>query len=191
MPYEEAPAFFRRLCDQGSISAKALQFTILTAARTGEALGARWQEIDFEKAVWTVPASRMKAGKEHQVPLSAAAANLLKTLKEGRGPEDPVFPGQSGKKPLSNMAMLMLLRRMNVEEFTVHGFRSTFRDWAGDTTEFAREVVEHALAHTVGSGVERAYRRGHALERRRELMELWAKYLCMKSTVALGGQGAA
>lgn len=111
------------------------------------------------------------------MPLSATAVNLLKTLKVDREAEKPVFPGQSGKKPLSNMAMLMLLRRMSVEEFTVHGFRSTFRDWAGDKTEFAREVVEQALAHTIGSEVERAYRRGHALEKRRELMEAWASFL--------------
>jgi integrase len=177
MPYEKAPAFFQRLANQSSISAKALQFTILTAARTGEALGARWQEIDLDRSLWTVPAVRMKAGKEHQVPLSAAAVTLLKTLKQGRDGEDYVFPGQSRKKPLSNMSMLMLLRRMKVEEFTVHGFRSTFRDWAGDKTDFAREVVEHALAHTVGSQVERAYRRGHALEKRRGLMEAWARFL--------------
>jgi integrase len=180
MPYEDAPAFFGRLCEQHSVSASALQFTMLTAARTGEALGATWQEINLDKALWTIPASRMKAGKEHLVPLSAAALNLLKTLKQGRSGEGPVFPGQTGKKPLSNMAMLMLLRRMNVEEFTVHGFRSTFRDWAGDKTSFAREVVEHALAHTIGSEVERAYRRGHALEKRRELMEAWAGFLAGK-----------
>jgi integrase len=177
MPYEEAPAFFHSLCEQSSLSAKALQFTILTAARTGEALGATWQEIDLDKALWTIPASRMKAAKEHQVPLSAAAVDLLKTLKQGREGQALIFPGQSGKKPLSNMAMLMLLRRMKVEEFTVHGFRSTFRDWAGDKTNFAREVVEHALAHMIGSEVERAYRRGHALEKRRDLMGAWAAYL--------------
>lgn len=177
MPYEEAPAFFRRLQEEASVSAKALQFTILTAARTGEAIGATWQEIDLEKALWTVPASRMKAAKEHQVPLSAAALKVLKSLKHDRDAEDPVFPAQSGKKPLSNMAMLMLLRRMKVDEFIVHGFRSTFRDWAGDKTDFAREVVEHALAHTIGSEVERAYRRGHALEKRRELMGAWGNFL--------------
>jgi integrase len=180
MPYEQAPAFFQSLCEQSSLSAKVLKFTILTAARTGEALGATWQEIDLDKALWTIPASRMKAGKEHQVPLSAAAVDLLKTLKEGREGQALIFPGQSGKKPLSNMAMLMLLRRMKVEEFTVHGFRSTFRDWAGDRTDFAREVVEHALAHMIGSEVERAYRRGHALEKRRELMEAWAGFLAGK-----------
>jgi integrase len=177
MPYEDAPAFFERLRDQNSVSAKALQFTMLTAARTGEALGATWQEIDLDKALWIIPASRMKAGKEHQVPLSEAAVGLLKTLKHEREGQDLVFPGQSGKKSLSNMAMLMLLRRMKVEAFTVHGFRSTFRDWAGDETDFAREVVEHALAHTIGSEVERAYRRGHALEKRRDLMEEWAAFL--------------
>jgi integrase len=176
MPYEVAPAFFERLREQNSVAAKALQFTMLTAARTGEALGATWQEIDLNKALWTIPASRMKASKEHQVPLSAAAVNLLKTLKHGRDGEEFVFPGQAGKKPLSNMAMLMLLRRMKVEEFTVHGFRSTFRDWAGDKTDVAREVVEQALAHTFGK-VERAYRRGHALEKRRALMEAWSAFL--------------
>jgi integrase len=183
MPYEEAPAFFERLRERNSVSAKALQFTMLTAARTGEALGATWQEIDLNKALWTIPASRMKASKEHQVPLSAAAVNLLKTLKLGRAGEEFVFPGQAGKKPLSNMAMLMLLRRMKVEEFTVHGFRSTFRDWAGDKTDVAREVVEQALAHTFGK-VERAYRRGHALEKRRALMEAWAAFLAENDSSA-------
>lgn len=176
MPYEEAPEFFRRLREQNSVSAKALQFIILTAARTGEVLGSTWHEMDLEKGLWIVPGSRMKAGKEHRVPLSAAAVEVLKSLKEGRDPDDWVFPGQNPRKPLSNMSMAMVLRR-KIDSYTVHGFRSTFRDWAGDKTDFPREVVEHALAHTIGSEVERAYRRGHALEKRRELMEAWADFL--------------
>jgi integrase len=158
-----------------AMAARALEFLILTAARTGEVLGATWGEIDLEGAVWTVPAERMKAGSEHRVPLSAAALSVL----EGARPEEPeagslVFFDQG--RGLSNMAMAMLLRRMKAE-ITVHGFRSTFRDWAGDATEYPRELVEQALAHTIENRAERAYRRRTAVERRRALMEDWAAFL--------------
>lgn len=161
----------------GSASATALRFTVLTAARTGETLGATWKEFDLDNALWTVPASRMKAGKEHSVPLSDAAVALLTGLKGKRRPNDHVFNSGDPQQALSNMSMAMVLRRMDLGHLTVHGFRSTFRDWAGDKTDFPREIVEQALAHMVGNEVERAYRRGDALEKRRELMEAWAKFL--------------
>jgi integrase len=160
------------------MAARCLEFTILTAARTGEALGATWVEIDFDRAIWTVPGYRMKGGKEHRVPLSARALDLLKELHEVRT-GDLIFPGQRDGRPLSNMAMNMLLRRLKAE-VTVHGFRSAFRDWCGEETNFPREVAEQALAHIVGNEVERAYRRGDALAKRRELMEAWAGYCSAK-----------
>jgi integrase len=157
--------------------AQALAFTILTAARTGEALGARWEEIDLNRSVWTVPASRTKAGREHRVALSTPAIAILHSLKDNIIEENSwVFPGERTGKPLSSMAMLMLLRRMGRVDITVHGFRSTFRDWAAEQTNFAREVAESALAHISGDKVERAYRRGDLFEKRRQLMEAWAGY---------------
>ena len=156
------------------MAARALEFTILTAARTGETLGARWPEIDWETRVWTVPAERMKAKREHRVPLTDAALAILRPLAELRE-GDLVFPGQQRGRPLSGMAMEMMLRRMGTP-VTVHGFRSSFRDWVGEETDFAREVAEAALAHVVGDATERAYRRGDALGRRRGLMEAWAAY---------------
>lgn len=176
MAYRDVPAFMASLSGQEGFGARALEFTILTAARTSESLGARWEEIDLENRVWTVPAVRMKSKREHRVPLSDAAVAFLKRLAALRM-SDVIFPGQSPRKPLSNMAMVSVLKRMKVEGATVHGFRSTFRDWAGEETSFPREIAEAALAHIVGDDVERAYRRGDALERRRELMEAWAKYL--------------
>jgi integrase len=177
MPYHDGPGFFARLTKLGSASATALRFTILTAARTGETLGATWREFDLANALWTIPASRMKAGKEHRVPLSGAAVALLTGLKGERKPDDHVFNSGNPQEALSNMSMAMVLRRMDFSHFTVHGFRSTFRDWAGDKTEFPREIVEQALAHMVGNEVERAYRRGDALEKRRALMEAWTEFL--------------
>ena len=175
MPYQEVPAFFQALPD--AMAAHALRFLILTAARSGEVLNSRWGEIDLHAAVWTVPAERMKAREEHRVPLSQAALDVLATVAAVRT-SDFVFPGQMAKRPLSNMAMEMLLRRLKVE-VTVHGFRSSFRDWAGDATNFPRDVAEAALAHTVGNKVEAAYRRSDALEKRRKLMSAWANY-CLK-----------
>lgn len=168
--------FMRGVAERTAMAARALEFTILTAARSGETLGMTWGEVDLDRALWTVPAERMKAGVEHQVPLSARAIAILKGVrpKRARGAEF-VFRSEAGRK-LSNMSMTMLLRRMGRGDITVHGFRSTFRDWAGETTSFAREVVEMALAHTIESKAERAYRRGRSLEKRRELMEAWAVY---------------
>ncbi|WP_426051841.1 tyrosine-type recombinase/integrase [Brevundimonas sp. SL161] len=172
MDFVEVPSFLAQLNDNRSTAARALEFTILNAARTSETLKADWTEIDLEKALWTIPAIRMKAAKEHRVPLSKPALALLAQLPSRRG---PVFPGMKFGKPLSNMAMDMILRRMGIE-VTVHGFRSSFRDWAGEMTNTPREVAEAALAHTVGNSAELAYRRGDALAKRRILMEDWGTY---------------
>ena len=175
MPYRDVPAFVERLRAAESVSGMALEFCILAAARSGEVLGARWEEIDTEAEVWTVPAARMKSGREHRVPLTDQMLEILDAMAEVRL-SDFVFPGQKQGKPLSSMAMEMLLRRMKVENATVHGFRSAFRDWAAEETSFPREVAEAALAHVVGDATERAYRRGDALEQRRRLMSAWARY---------------
>ena len=135
----------------------------------------QWSEIDLDKKVWTVPANRMKAGREHRVPLSPRAVTILRQLENLKAGEF-VLPGQARNKPLSNMAMEMVLRRMKVENATVHGFRSSFRDWAGNVSNFPREVVETALAHVIGNKAEQAYRRSDALEKRRKLMDAWAAY---------------
>ena len=176
LAFADAPAFMTKLRARPALAARALEFTILTASRTGETLGATWREVDLKAAVWTVPAGRMKAKAEHRVPLSSAVLALLQRL----APEEPQ-PGTlifaAGEKPLSNMSMAMLLRRMGCDDFTVHGFRSSFRDWAGDATDFPRELVEQALAHTIQNKAERAYRRQTAVERRRALMEAWGAYL--------------
>jgi integrase len=142
----------------------------------------RWSEVDLDKKIWTVPAARMKAEREHRVPLSGRAVSILKQLAELKA-GDFVFPGQARSKPLSNMAMEMVLRRMRVEGATVHGFRSSFRDWAGNVSNFPREVVETALAHVIGDKAEQAYRRSDALEKRRKLMDAWAAY-CEPKTSA-------
>ena len=157
-----------------AIAALALEFTILTAARTGEILGATWSEVDLDKLIWTIPASRMKAGREHRVPLSSRATEIILAMRE-LGCEDYVFSGPKPDRPLSSMAMAMLLRRMK-QKVTVHGFRSTFRDWASETTGFSHDACEMALAHTIANKAEAAYRRGDLLDRRRELMETWASY---------------
>lgn len=174
MAYADIPAFLERLRQRDAISARALEFTILTAARSGEVLGARWSEFDLEANVWTLPAARMKAGRIHRVPLSGAACAVLGEMAKIRT-SDFVFPGSKPSKPLSNMAMEMVLRRMSVP-VTVHGFRSSFRDWAGNETEFPREIAETALAHVIGDKAEQAYRRGDALERRRVMMAEWADF---------------
>jgi integrase len=156
-------------------AALALEFTILTAARRGEVLGARWDEFDLERAVWTVPAHRMKAGREHRVPLSARALKIIRALHGGKNGEF-VFAGHKPGKPLSGEALGMVLWRMKIDDVTVHGFRSAFRDWAAECTNFTNEVCEAALAHTVTNKVEAAYRRGDLFEKRRKLMEAWAAY---------------
>ncbi len=190
LPFADIPAFMASLKQRTGTAALALEFLILTAARSGEAVGARWDEIDFERKLWTVPAVRMKAGKPHTVPLSLRALEILEHMARNRSGEF-VFPGQiqakastggigaatkRQRKPVSAASMEMLLRRMDVKGIaTIHGFRSSFRDWAGDHTEFPREVAEQALAHTIG-GTEGAYRRGTAIEKRRRLMDAWADY---------------
>ncbi|HEY2883917.1 MAG TPA: integrase arm-type DNA-binding domain-containing protein [Rhizomicrobium sp.] len=176
LPYSEIGAFMGRLKTQDGASSTALKLTILTAARTGEIVGARWKEIDFNKAIWTVPGSRMKTGREHRVPLSKAALSLLGGQRELAGQSEFVFPGSTRAKSISNMAMLQLLRRIGRDDLTVHGFRSTFRDWAAECTAYSNEVAEAALAHIVGDKVEAAYRRGDLFEKRRRLMADWAAY---------------
>lgn len=180
LPFDQTASFMEDLRARPAMAAKALEFAILTAARTGEVLGARWEEIDFKALVWTVPPERMKGRKEHRVPLSSPAVKVLTALREAPGAKiaktDLVFPGARDDEPLSNMALSMLLRRMGYNTITVHGFRSTFREWAGEATAFPREVAEAALAHQIGNEVERAYRRGDALQKRRKLMDAWAGY---------------
>ncbi|MFA7584925.1 MAG: integrase arm-type DNA-binding domain-containing protein [Novosphingobium sp.] len=179
MPFIDVPDFMSKLRERPALAARALELTILTAARTSEVLHATWSEFDLEGRTWTIPAERMKAGREHRVPLSPAAIELLEDLKRA---DELVFPGQLRDKPLSNMSMEMCLRRMDMAHYTVHGFRSSFRDWVGEATDFPREVAEMALAHVVGSSTERAYRRGNAFEKRRELMTAWASYCASKLT---------
>jgi integrase len=175
MPYEDVAAFIGRLRESDSLAARALELTILTAARSGEILGMRWSEIDLDKRVWTLPPDRMKAGKEHRVPLSERAVAMLRQLAETKTGEF-VFPGQRKNRPLSDMAMEMVLRRMYADNVTVHGFRSSFRDWAGNETSYPRDLIETALAHVIGDKAEQAYRRSDALEKRRALMEAWGEY---------------
>ncbi|KLK90139.1 integrase [Microvirga vignae] len=175
MPFDEVPVFIKALREREGVAPRALEFAILTAARSGEVMGALWDEFNLDARVWTVPASRMKAGREHRVPLSARAVEILREKEQNRL-SDFVFPGVKAGRPLSVMALEMMLRRMKTD-VTVHGFRSAFRDWAGERTHFPHEVAEAALAHLVGDAVERAYRRGDALEKRRELMEAWAAFL--------------
>jgi integrase len=177
LPYAELPSFLVELREQDGIAARALEFTILTAARTGETIGARCTEIDLLDKTWTIPAARMKAGREHRVPLSARALAILEEMQAHRHRDEGfVFPGGKPGKPLSNMAFLMLLRRMDRGDLTAHGFRSSFRDWVAERTNFPSEVAEMALAHAVGSSVEAAYRRGDLFERRRRLMQQWATF---------------
>jgi integrase len=175
LPYEKMGTFMRAVRKQEGTAAVALEFLILTAARTSEALGAQWQEVDLKRAVWTVPGSRIKAGREHRVPLSAPALALLKRMQKVRVGEF-VFAGGKKGKPLSNMALLVLLKRMDRTGITAHGFRSTFRDWAAEKTNYSRDEAEMALAHTVGDKVEAAYRRGDLLAKRQKMMQDWAAF---------------
>ena len=183
LPFVEIATFMVKVSERQETTARALEFTILTAARSGEVRGMTWAELDIEKKLWTVPGIRMKAGATHQVPLSDAAVAVVTGLKDKTTkPGDYVFKAPRGGA-FSDMALSQLLKRMGRPDITVHGFRSTFRDWAGETTQFGREEVEMALAHTLGSSVERAYRRGRALEKRRELMAAWADYCAGKPAV--------
>jgi integrase len=173
MHWKDVPEFYAELATKDAMAAKALMFTCLTASRTSEVLHARWEEFDFEEKLWTVPAERMKADQDHRVPLTEEMLAIIEPLKALRS--EVVFEGQKRHKPMSNMAMLMLLRRMKVEGITVHGFRSTFRDWAAEQPGVSREVAELCLAHRVGSDVERAYARSDLLSKRRALMTSWCK----------------
>ena len=183
LPYAEIAAFMIELRQQEGMAARALEFAILTAARTGEVIGAKWNEIDFAERLWVIPAERMKAGREHRVLLSDATLAVLEDLRNVCQ-ADFVFPGGKASRPISNMAMLMLLRRMGRGELTAHGFRSSFRDWAAERTGFPAEVAEMALAHTVSDKVEAAYRRGNLLQKRRQLTDAWAKFCATTSSTA-------
>jgi integrase len=167
LPYGEMGEFIASLREHEGLAARGLEFLTLTAARTGEVIGATWAEIDMEQRIWAIPGSRMKGGREHRVPLSGAAMSILENLTDR---------ANNGPFPISNMAMNMLLRRMGKDELTVHGFRSSFRDWAAECTHFPAEVAEMALAHAVGDKVEAAYRRGDLFMKRRQLMDAWAKH---------------
>jgi integrase len=183
LPFDQIADFLAALRKREGMAARALELAVLTAARTSEVLGARWGEIDLAAKVWAVPAGRMKAGREHRVPLSDPslavldAVRPLALIRDGKpDPLGPVFPGLRRALPMSNMVMLMLLRRMKRADLTIHGFRSTFSDWAAERTAYPREVVEMALAHTIGNKVEAAYRRGDLFEKRRNLMDAWASF---------------
>lgn len=175
LPWQQMGAFMVDLREQAGVAARAVEFAILTATRSGEVRGATWAEIDLENGVWIIPPERMKAKKEHRVPLSAKALDLLKKQKADY-PGNLVFPGRDEGKPLSDMSLTAVLRRMERNEITVHGFRSSFRDWAAESTGYPNEMVEMALAHTIGNKVEAAYRRGDLFEKRRHMMQTWSDF---------------
>ncbi|MDV2984193.1 UNVERIFIED_CONTAM: integrase arm-type DNA-binding domain-containing protein [Methylobacteriaceae bacterium AG10] len=183
LPYRDVPAFVAALRSRVADSARALELIILTAARSGEVRGMRANEVDLEAAIWTVPAERMKGGRQHRVPLSRPALALLAPRLAAVGPVDLLFTNTKGGM-FSDMVFDALFKRAKVEGITTHGFRSSFRDWAGDETDFPREVIEAALAHLVGDDVELAYRRGDALEKRRQLMDLWASFVAAENGAA-------
>jgi integrase len=175
MAWQDVPAFYADLMSRNAMAANALRFTCLTGSRTTEVLKMRWEELDFDAGVWACPEERMKGNEEHRVPLTAQMLEIIEPLKALRSVF--IFEGQKRNHPLSNMAMLMLLRRMGVEGVTVHGFRSTFRDWVSETGKGQWEVAERSLSHKVGSKVERAYARSDLLEKRRVLMEEWSRFV--------------
>ena len=178
VPYKQISEFMEQLRERTGSSALALEFMMLTAARTGEIRGAKWKEVDLNTNVWTVPAERMKAGREHRIPLSERAVAILMSIQSNRNPEEFVFPGWKAGTGLSDGALLALMKKIAFGPYTPHGFRSTFRDWAAEEAyEFSNETVELALAHTIKNKAEAAYRRGDQLERRRELMAAWANYI--------------
>ncbi len=181
LPYQDIYGFIKALRERDAIAARALEFLILTAARPSEVVGATWDEFNTGKAVWTVPGSRMKSEKEHRVPLPDAAMVILRKMEKGRF-SSYVFPGQNAERPLSTDSFLRLMERMDHPDLTSHGFRSTFRDWASEETNFARETAEAALAHTIGDKVEEAYRRGDLFSKRRKMMEAWAAYCDLEAT---------
>ena len=176
LPYDEMPGFVTALTAQEGVAARALAFAIFCASRTGEVLGATWQEIDFRERVWTVPGTRMKSGKAHRAALSEQAIAVLEGMRANRERSDAkafIFPGARHGRPLSNMAFLMLMRRMGCTDLTAHGFRASFKTWAGEETSFPRDVIERALAHVIGNKAEQAYDRGDLFQKRRGLMEAW------------------
>ena len=175
MDWRDVPDFYADLASRNAMAAKALMLTCLTVSRTGEVLGMRWSEIDTDNVLWTCPAERMKTGADHRVPLTAEMLAIIEPLRAMQSAY--VFEGQKRHRPLSNMAMLMLLRRMKVEGITVHGFRSTFRDWASEAAGAPREIAEMSLSHRIGSAVEQAYARSDLLEKRRRLMERWSQFV--------------
>ena len=182
LPWRDLPAFYSSLAAQKGVSAEALRFVILSCARTGEALGATWPEVDFDRAIWTIPADRMKAARDHRVALSLQALDILTRAHEMRTKNAGFFfPGKKKDAGLSNMSLLAVLKRMKRQDLTVHGFRSSFRDWAAEATTFPSEAAEMALAHTVADKVEAAYRRGDLLERRFELAQAWADFVTGQS----------
>jgi integrase len=181
MDYGDVPAFMGDLQAREGTAARGLEFAIFMAARSGEVLRAQWDEFDLDRGVWTVPATRMKAGREHRVPLSQGALKIVKAMHDART-GDFVFAGYKPGSPLSVMALEMVLRRMKIENATVHGFRSAFRDWAAECTHFPNEVCEAALAHVIENKAEAAYRRGDLFEKRRQLMEAWANYCTAPKT---------
>lgn len=176
IPYPQVGVVMRELSKLETVSARALELLILTATRTSEALNATWQEFDLDNKVWTIPPDRMKAGREHRIPLSDSVMRILRLMHAARV-NDFVFPGMRANKPLSNMTLSKVLRSIGFEGFTVHGFRSSFRDWAAETTEHSGEVIEMALAHSIRNKVESAYRRGDLFGKRKILMDDWAAYL--------------
>lgn len=194
MGYRTLPSFYSSLTeDRDSLSALALRFTILTACRTSEVLLAEWSEFDLDNRLWIVPGKRMKAGEPHRVPLCPAVINLLDTIKARGTGSGYLFPGARRGKPLSNMSMTMVLRKLGHGDLTVHGFRSTFRDWCAEETHYPNIVAEQALAHTVGNAVEAAYRRGDLLEKRRALMADWASYCttaAVSNVIQIGSRSA-
>ena len=186
MPIDDIPAFIGRLRECASIAARRMEFPILTAARSSEAIGARWDEIDFAARIWTIPGfspetgRRMKAGRDHRVPISSRALEILRELEMAKS-SPFVFPGRNRSEPLSDDILRAVMRWLKARPATPHGFRSSFRDWVGERTAYPPELAEHALAHRIGDAVEQAYRRGDALERRREMMEAWGTF-CAAST---------
>ena len=176
LPYREISTFMEQLRDQKSLTARALEFLILTATRTQETLNATWEEIDWDFSLWTIPAERMKGTREHRVPLAPRAHELLSEMA-GIKTNEFLFPGTKPGRPLSQMSLLMLLRRMGYEHVTTHGFRSSFRDWAAECTSFPGEAAELSLAHAVPRAVEAAYRRGDMLDKRRQMMEAWGAFV--------------
>ncbi|KPQ24647.1 MAG: Integrase [Halomonas sp. HL-93] len=182
MPYDQVADFMEAVKDFNSMSSKALQLLILTATRTSEVLNAEWHEIDLNNATWTIPAERMKAMREHRIPLSSQASQLLSDLPQVKG-NSYVFPGMRAGRPLSNMSLLQFMRGIGYGQsgekgnYVPHGFRSSCRDWTGEVTSYPRDVAEMALAHSIENKVEAAYRRGDLFEKRRKMMQEWANYI--------------